>query len=44
MDRIGYLIMAIEGVFFLAAIVLLVYLIIRRIRLKKEEKFEKRDN
>jgi len=37
-------IMVVEGLAFVAAIVIIVFLIIRRIRIRKEETFEKRDN
>lgn len=34
----------IYGLFWLAVIVIIIYLIIRRVKLKKQEDFEKRDN
>jgi hypothetical protein len=33
-----------EGLFFMACLVILIYLIFRRVRIKKEEDFEDRDN
>ncbi len=44
MDAVAVIFLGLEGLLFLGAIVVLVWLIFRRIRLKKEEAFEKRDN
>ena len=44
MDFITSAILGVQGFFLLGAIVILIWLIFRRIRLKKEEDFEKRDN
>jgi uncharacterized membrane protein len=44
MTRIANIILTIEGLVALIFIVLIVYLIIRRINIKQEEDFEKRDN
>jgi len=44
MDFLGELVMSIYGLFFGVCAVLLVFLIFRRIKNKKLEDFEKRDN
>lgn len=44
METVGFILVAIEAIAILIAIVLIAYLIFRRIRLKSEETFEKREN
>ncbi len=44
MDQNSYIAIGLEVILILASIVFLIWLIIRRNRLKKEETFEKRDN
>ncbi|MFT7592399.1 MAG: hypothetical protein ACI9UJ_002336 [bacterium] len=44
MDAFASFIIAIQGLIFLAGIVAIIWLIVRRVRMKKEEQFEKRDN
>lgn len=44
MDQATLIILMIEGVIFTGFAIALVYLIIKRIRSKREEDFEKRDN
>jgi hypothetical protein len=44
MDTAPIIILALYGLAALVALVLLIFLIRRRIRIKKEETFEKRDN
>jgi hypothetical protein len=44
MDSFAYMILCAEGLVFLGLIVLLVILAVRRIRIKKEETFEDREN
>ena len=44
MDTIATIILSIHGLLWGGALVILIYLIARRIRLKKEETFEDRDN
>jgi hypothetical protein len=44
MDMITSIILSIEGAVFLTLIVITVFLIVRRVRIKKDENFEKRDN
>jgi len=44
MDSLGELILSIYGVLLGVAIILIIFLIIRRIKIKKSEDFEKRNN
>ncbi len=44
MDAIAKVIFGLEGLFFLVSVVLIIYLIFRRISISKKEDFEKRDN
>lgn len=44
MDWLTKSMMIIQGMGFLVAVVVIIYLIFRRIRIRAEEKFEKRDN
>jgi uncharacterized membrane protein (DUF373 family) len=44
MEKVAYSIMAIYALGLVTAIIGIIYLIIRRRRVKKEERFEKRDN
>jgi hypothetical protein len=44
MDSIGKIIIGVEGLIFVIVIVILIYLVIRRIRIKETENFEDRDN
>lgn len=44
MDAIAILFIGLEVLLLVVAVILLVWLIFRRIRLKKEEDFEKRNN
>ncbi len=44
MDGLAFLIIGLEGLLFLATALVLVWLIARRIKQKREETFEKRDN
>lgn len=44
MDWIGILIIALYAFFFATCVILLVYFIIRRVKIKKTEDFEKRNN
>lgn len=44
MDGLGYFILSLEGLFIAVCLVLIVYLIFRRRRIKNEEDFEDRNN
>jgi hypothetical protein len=44
MDSIGKIIIGVEGLIFVIVIILLIYLVVRRIRIKETENFEDRDN
>ena len=44
MDNVPYIMLILQGVIFIGAIVTVIFLILRRMRLKREEDFEKRDN
>ena len=44
MDTIGKIIIGMEGLIFIIIIILLIYLVVRRIRIKETENFEDRDN
>jgi flagellar biogenesis protein FliO len=44
MDWVAFLIFGLEGFFLLATVIVLIWLIVRRIQRKKVETFEKRDN
>lgn len=44
MDGITALFLGIQGLVWLALAVILIFLIVRRIKIKKKEDFEKRDN
>ena len=44
MDSVATWILGIEGLIAVASLALLIYLIVRRVRIKKSETFEDRDN
>ncbi len=44
LNMIDKIVLSLYGLFLLAGLILLVYLIFRRLRIKKTEKFEDRDN
>jgi len=44
MNIIPQIIIAAQILFFIVALILIIYLIFRRIKISKEEDFEKRDN
>lgn len=44
MDAFVKLVLGMEGLIFLAVVVTIVVLIVRRVKIKKTEDFEKRDN
>jgi len=44
MPGIAKLIFLLEGIGLVAAVIIIIYLIFRRIEIKKKEDFEKRDN
>jgi len=44
MEWYGKLILGTEGLFFIAAIIITIFVIFRRIKIKKQETFEDRDN
>jgi hypothetical protein len=44
MDTINTIILSVHGLIWGSALIILIFLIIRRVRLKKEENFEDRDN
>ncbi|MFT5724859.1 MAG: hypothetical protein ACI9JN_001982 [Bacteroidia bacterium] len=44
MDIVTIAFLGLEGLLFVGALIVLVWLVFRRIRLKKEETFDKRDN
>jgi hypothetical protein len=41
---IAKLIAGLQGLFFVAAVVIIIFLVIRRVKIKKGETFQKRDN
>jgi len=43
-ETIGKFVIGLEGLFFLVCLVILIFLIFRRIKIRKEENFEKREN
>lgn len=43
-EIIAKLIVGLQGLFFVAALVIIIYLIIRRVKIKKSETFQKRNN
>jgi hypothetical protein len=43
-DAITCTVLGVEGLFFLVCFVILIYLIVKRVKAKKKETFEKRDN
>mgnify|MGYP007127631667 CR=1 FL=1 len=44
MFYLGYLLNDVFWIFFVVAFIIIIYLIFRRIKIKKQETFEKRDN
>jgi len=43
-DAVTCAVLTFEGIFFLACAVILIYLIVKRVKAKKKETFDKRDN
>jgi len=43
-NAVTFVVLTFEGLFFLASVVILIYLIVKRVKAKKKETFDKRDN
>lgn len=44
MEILPKIVVATQGILFVVIVVILIFLIVRRVRIKKNEDFEKRDN